>query len=194
MKNIIKNFKIEKLENPNYVKPIKLSYNVNNKNKTWEAVECFDSVSILLFDKQREAFLLVKQFRAPVYLNDKKRTFTYELCAGIIDKDKDLKIIAKEEVDEECGYDICVESIEKIAGFFSNVGVSGSKSTLFFANINDEMKIHEGGGIKDEEIELYFLPLKEVRAFIFDESKTKTSGLILSFYWFFEKYKNYSLI
>jgi len=41
-----------------------------------------------------------------------------------------------------------------------------------------------GGGIHDEEIELHFLPIDEVDAFIFDESKAKTPRLMFSFYWF----------
>ena len=36
----------------------------------------------------------------PVYLNDNSKTFTYELCAGLIDKDKSIKR-SKEEIDEE---------------------------------------------------------------------------------------------
>ena len=99
MKNQIKNFKIQNLENNNYVKPVQLTYTLNGIDKIWEAVESFSSVSVLLYHEEKNAFLLVKQFRAPVYLNDKSKEFTYELCAGLVDKDKALNIIAKEEID-----------------------------------------------------------------------------------------------
>lgn len=39
---------------------------------------------------------------------------TLELCAGIVDKDLSLVEIAREEVLEECGYDVPVERIEEI--------------------------------------------------------------------------------
>jgi UDP-sugar diphosphatase len=70
-------------------------------------------VAVLLYHEEKKAFLLVKQFRAPVYLNDNSKTYTYELCAGLVDKDKSLIEIAKEEIDEECGYNVKIEIFKK---------------------------------------------------------------------------------
>ena len=39
---------------------------------------------------------------------------TLELCSGIVDKDKPVASIAKEEILEECGYDVPLENIRKI--------------------------------------------------------------------------------
>lgn len=187
MKNSkITNFQITKLENPNFVQPVRLHYTQNKSEKSWEAVKSHDSVAILLYHTTKKAFLLVKQFRAPVYMHHKEYKFTYELCAGIIDKDSSLVQIAKEEIDEECGYDVKVENIEKITSFFTNVGVSGSKQHLYFAKIDEDMKIHDGGGIHDEHIELEYLALDDSKDFIYDETKAKTPGLMFAFYWFFE--------
>jgi len=109
---------------------------------------------------------------------------TYELCAGIVDKQTSLMQIAREEINEECGYDVPLECISKITSFYTNVGVSGACQTLFYAEINNSMKVHNGGGINDEQIELMFLPLAKIDEFIYDESKAKTPGLMFSFYWF----------
>ena len=190
MINIIKNFKIGELKETKFIHPVKVTFNQNGKDKTWEAVKSHDSVAVLLYHEEKNAFLLVKQFRAPVYLNDNTKTFTYELCAGLVDKDKSLVEIAKEEIDEECGYDVDVNNIQKVTSFFTNVGISGGCQYLFFAKINESMKIHNGGGINDEQIELYFLPLNECDDFIFDESKAKTPGLMFSFYWFLKNKKD----
>ncbi len=192
MKNTIKNFEISPLENTKFVHPVKLTYNQNGKDKTWEAIRSFDSVAVLLYHEEFDSFLLVKQFRPPVYLNDESKTFTYELCAGILDKELSLEVVVQEEIDEECGYKVPLETIEKITSFHTNVGVSGAKQHLYFAVINESMKDHDGGGIHDEEIELYFLKVNDSKKFIYDESKAKTPGLIFAFYWFFEKF-NYSL-
>ncbi|MGB5919533.1 NUDIX hydrolase [Arcobacter sp.] len=186
MNNIIKNFKTSILEDTKFVHPVKLTYNQNGIDKTWEAVKSFDSVAVLLYNVDKNAFLLVKQFRAPVYLNDKSNLCTYELCAGIIDKDISLKMIVKEEIDEECGYDVPLENIEKITSFYTNVGVSGGKQNLYYAQINDSMKTHNGGGIHDEQIETMYLPIDKYKEFIYDESKAKTPGLMFSFVWFME--------
>ena len=189
MKNKIENLIIEDLSSPKYVHPIKVKYKLNGKDKAWEAVKNFDSVAILLYHEDINSFLLVKQFRAPVFLNDESKTFTYELCAGLVDKNVSLEQIAKEEIDEECGFEVPLENIEKITSFYTNVGVSGACQHLYYAKINDSMKVHEGGGIHDEQIELEYLPINEYKEFIYDELKAKTPGLMFAFMWFMEKYK-----
>jgi UDP-sugar diphosphatase len=193
MINIIKNFKISELSNTKFIHPVKVTFNQNGKDKTWEAVRSHNSVAILLYHEEKNAFLLVKQFRAPVYLNDSSKMYTYELCAGLVDKDKSLLEIAKEEIDEECGYDVDINKIQKVTSFFTNVGISGGCQHLFFAKINESMKIHDGGGINDEQIELHFLPIEKCDELIFDESKAKTPGLMFSFYWFFKNQKEMGL-
>jgi UDP-sugar diphosphatase len=193
MINVIKNFKISELSNTKFIHPVKVTFNQNGKDKTWEAVRSHNSVAILLYHEEKNAFLLVKQFRAPVYLNDNSKMYTYELCAGLVDKDKSLLEIAKEEIDEECGYAVDINKIQKVTSFFTNVGISGGCQHLFFAKINESMKIHDGGGINDEQIELHFLPIEKCDELIFDESKAKTPGLMFSFYWFFKNQKEMGL-
>ncbi|PLY11044.1 MAG: NUDIX hydrolase [Arcobacter sp.] len=187
MNNIIKNFETSELNNTKFVHPVKITYKQNGVKKSWEAVKSFDSVSVLLYNVNKNAFLLVKQFRPPVYLNDNSNLCTYELCAGIIDKDISLEMIVKEEIDEECGYDVPIENIEKITSFYTNVGVSGAKQHLYYAKIDDSMKKHSGGGIHDEEIETVYLKVDDYEEFIYDENKAKTPGLMFSFMWFMEK-------
>lgn len=187
MKIIIKNFKTNNLTKPKFVHPFKLTYEQNGIKKQWESVKSFDSVSILLYHEEFDSFLLVKQFRAPVYLNDKTKLYTYELCAGIVDKNTSLEQIAKEEILEECGYEVTLESIEKISSCYTNVGVSGALQTMFYAKIDESMKKHEGGGINDEEIETAFVKVEDYKNFIYDESKAKTPGLMFSFFWFMDR-------
>lgn len=189
MINVIENLEICELKETNYIKPVKVKFTLNGVKKTWEAVRSHDSVAILLYHERKDAFLLVKQFRVPVYLNDKSKTFTYELCAGLVDKNKSLEEIVIEEIDEECGYKVDIKNIQKITSFYTNVGISGGCQYLYFAKIDDSMKIHQGGGINDEQIELFYLPIKDCEEFIFDESKAKTPGLMFSFYWFLKNKK-----
>ena len=184
MINVIEDLEISELKDTKYIHPLKVTFSQNGRNKTWEAVKSHNSVAVLLYHVEKKAFLLVKQFRVPVFLNDSSKTFTYELCAGLVDKDKSLEEIAQEEIDDECGYFVELNDIIKITSFYTNVGISGACQYLFFAKIDDSMKIHNGGGVNDEEIELMFLPIEQSDEFIFDESKAKTPGLMFGFYWF----------
>ncbi|XP_061468324.1 uridine diphosphate glucose pyrophosphatase NUDT14 isoform X2 [Rhineura floridana] len=171
-----------------------------------------DSVSILIFNTSRRCFVLVKQFRPAVYMCEMERHcpqdlecknqeswrtlpdrlpasegVTYELCAGIVDKPQlSLEEIACKEVLEECGYEVPIVSLKRITSYRSGVGVTGSKQTLFYAEVTDEMKASEGGGQPEEGelIEVVEIPLQNSMNFAFDESCPKTMGVIFSFIWF----------
>ena len=175
--------RIEELEDPKFIKPVRIVYEQNGKIKSWEAVKAYDSVAVLLYHPKKKTFVLVKQFRAALAMQH-GFAYSYELCAGIVDKDTSLEEIAKEEVVEETGYE--AKSLQKITTFFTSVGFAGSRQTLFYAEV--EEKVGEGGGIEDEEIEVVHLPIGEAREFMYDESKAKTPGLLFAFCWWFERY------
>lgn len=48
---------------------------------------------------------------------DIRMGYSLELCAGIIDKDCSIEEVARQEVLEECGYDIPVESLRKLHSY-----------------------------------------------------------------------------
>ena len=145
-------------------------------------------MAILIYHKGKEAFILVKQFRPAVYLNNDDG-MTVELCAGIVDKELSLAQIAQEEIEEECGYSVPLENLERITAFHTSVGFAGSKQTLYFVQVDERMKVSEGGGVDHEQIEVVYLPLKEAQALIYDENIAKTPGLMFAFMWYFENYK-----
>ncbi|MBU0631545.1 NUDIX hydrolase [bacterium] len=176
-----------KLENPSFVKPLLIHYKQNDIHRTWEAVNSHDSVSILLFHKDLDSFVIVKQFRPPVLLNNKTDGMMYELCAGIVDKNLSLKEIAKEEIFEECGYEVALDDITEITSFYTSVGISGAKQTLFYAPIDESMKVNEGGGLEEESIEVVYLKKTDAKKFILDTNFQKTPGLMVAFYWFFDE-------
>ena len=184
---------ITELKSPSFVKPVEINYIQNGTAKKWEAVLSHDSVAILLYHVQKDAFVLVKQLRVTVLNKNKNNGYMYELCAGIVDKECSLEQIAKEEILEECGYDVPVENLEKISAFYTSVGISGTHQTLYYAEIDESMKVNEGGGLEEEEIEVIYIPLSEAKEFMFDESYQKTTGVSLAFYWFFNHKKHICL-
>ena len=186
MKNKIEHFKLQPLEDAKFIRTSFATYEQNGKAKSWEIVEAHDSVAILIYHKEKHAFILVKQFRPAVFLNNQDG-MTIELCAGIVDKNLSLAQIAVEEIEEECGYRVSVKNIEKITSFHTSVGFAGSKQMLYYVKVDESMKVSEGGGVDDEQIEVITLPLSEAKALIYDENISKTPGLMFAFMWYFDK-------
>lgn len=172
-------------ENSLFVKPQRITYSQSGILKIWDMVEVHDSVAILLYHAQRDTLIVVKQFRPPVYLKNNDG-FTYELCAGIVDKDKSLVEIAHEEILEECGYRVPLDRIQKVTSFYTAVGFAGSVQTLYYACVDETMRVGEGGGVDVEVIEVIEIPVCEAKSFSMDETKAKTPGLMFGFGWFLE--------
>jgi len=183
----ISDFKLTPLEESKFLFTALAHYKQDGIAKTWEVVEASDSVAILIYHRQKHSFVLVKQFRPAVYLNDNKG-ITIELCAGIVDKELTLVEIAKEEILEECGYDVNSSSIQKITSFHTSVGFAGSKQTLYYVEVDDSMQAGVGGGVDAEMIEVVYLEISKAKDFIYDESIAKTPGLMFAFMWWFEKF------
>lgn len=112
---------------------------------------------------------------------------TYELCAGLVDKpDLSLEEIARQEVLEECGYDVPASKLKRITSYRSGVGVTGAKQTMFYAEVSDDNCVSAGGGEprEGELIEVVKVPLHEAMTFAYNERIPKTMGVIFSFIWF----------
>lgn len=189
MKYQIQHFKLQPLTNAKFIATSFATYEQDGIKKSWEIVEAHDSVAILLYHKEKESFILVKQFRPAVYLNN-DNGMTVELCAGIVDKKLSLAEIAKEEIEEECGYAVPLQNIERITSFHTSVGFAGSKQTLYFTEVDESMKVSEGGGVDHEQIEVVYLPVDKAVKLIYDENIAKTPGLMFAFMWWLEKKKS----
>ena len=157
-------------------------YKYKGKDKRWEVCNSMDSVSILIYDRDLDSIILVKQFRLPVYLKNNDG-FSYELCAGLCDKDKCNIEIAKEEILEECGYDVEVSRLKKITSTWASVGTNAARQEIFYVEVTQKDKVSEGGGLEDEDIEVVAIPKNKVKEFIFDESIVLTPGAKFALMW-----------
>ncbi|XP_053613347.1 uridine diphosphate glucose pyrophosphatase NUDT14-like [Plodia interpunctella] len=166
-----------------YVKPLRFNFTQNGRKKTWDLLHVHDSVAIIVFNVSRKVMVFVKQFRPAVYYNcisanDRQKTeidtekypaslgISLEICAGIIDKKLPVEEIAREEVLEECGYNVDVNSLQRVVSYRSGVGVQGSLQTLFYCEVTDEMKVEAGGGIDEELIEVVEMNINEVEQYV----------------------------
>ncbi|WP_033619065.1 NUDIX hydrolase [Helicobacter pylori] len=191
---------LEPCSSSHYIELKRMHYNEENTEKTWDMIKSLDSVAVLLYEKESDCFVIVKQFRPAIYARhfyfkcDQDQNidgYTYELCAGLVDKaNKSLEEIACEEALEECGYEISPKNLETIGQFYSATGLSGSLQTLYYAEISANLKISKGGGIDTEKIEVLFLKRSKALDFIADFQYAKTTGLSLAILWHLKKFKN----
>ena len=182
----IENISLEPCKDSAFVKLERMHYTQGGEKRTWDLAQVHDSVAILIYHKGKDAFVLVKQFRPPVYLKNRDG-FTYELCAGIVDKEMSLVEIAQEEIEEETGYAVSVERIKKITSFYTAVGFAGAKQELYYVVVAEGDKVSEGGGIDVEMIEVVYLPIDKAKAFVYDEKIVKTPGIMFAITWWLEQ-------
>ena len=111
---------------------------------------------------------------------------TYELCAGIVDKQVPLAQIAKEEVLEETGYDVPVANLEFVNSYSSSLGHAGSCQTVYYCEVTEDMHIHQGGGNghEGEMIDVVHMPMNEAMELVFDTEKTRSAGVCFGLLWF----------
>lgn len=174
-----------------------------------DLVKAHDSVAIITFNKTRNTLVVVKQFRPAVYYGQvgeylrsagsssvdpselarkfpPKNAITTELCAGICDKDLPLNEIAREELIEECGYNVTADRLEEVIRFRAGVGTSGSLQVLFYCEVTDADKVEgAGGGVDEELIDVHELTLDEARDMLKQGTEhTSPPAFLFGILWF----------
>lgn len=125
MKDNIKNIEEKVLSNAHFTLK-ELSFEYLNLDKEWEEQkrEVFDrgdGVVVLLFNKEKQEIILTEQFRMPVYMNKKEDAMLWEACAGMLD-DNDPETAILKEIEEETGYRLQPENLEKVYEAYSSPG------------------------------------------------------------------------
>lgn len=110
-----------------------------------------NGATVLLYHKQRRTVILVNQFRLPTFVNGNTTGMLIEAGAGLLDNDNAEDCIRR-EVQEETGYKI--KSIKKITEAYMSPGSVTELLHFFIAEYSESMKVSEGGGIEQEDIEV----------------------------------------
>ena len=137
----------------------KVNFDYQTKNGNWhnqsrESYDRGDGAAILLYNSIKKTVILTKQFRMPSYLNGNTDGMMLEVCAGLLDADDPLTCI-KKEAEEETGYKI--NKPVKLFEIYSTPGAVTEKIHYFIAEVNDEMKVSDGGGLEEETEEIEVL-------------------------------------
>ncbi|MEO8712697.1 MAG: GDP-mannose pyrophosphatase NudK [Parafilimonas sp.] len=139
----------------------KVTYEIFNsgawRKQTREAYDRGNGATILLYNKEAQTVILTKQFRLPSFINGNQSGMLIEACAGLLDEDNAEDCI-KRETEEETGYKI--KDIRKIFEAYMSPGSVTEILYFFVAEYAESMKVHEGGGIEDEQEHIEVLEIK----------------------------------
>ena len=165
-------------EQPKFVESITVKYQREGEAvRSWEMVKRHASVHAMVYNKTTDEFLLVKQYRIPVLLNDYDEELAepgvvYEACAGLIDSDSEIDVIVQNEILEELGYAIELDQIIPVKFLKSSVGLSGADALCFYVEVTEDQRVSAGGGLPGEDIEVVRIPYDELFEFIYDAETT----------------------
>lgn len=198
----------------NYVKPMRMHFTLNGRTRNWDCLKAHDSVASVIYNKSRNKLIYVKQFRPAVYLSSLSATtsdltefdvaklqtpsnekvgYTMELCAGLADKSgKTPQEVMQEEIMEETGYNVPLDSVKFLSSFRGSTGLSGTLMNLYFTEVTDEQKSTQGGGVDDEAIEVMEVDIEDARKNIYcrdeDAAYSRPPAMLFGTCWFLYEY------
>lgn len=158
----------------------KVTFEYTRKDGTLETQvrEVYDrgnGSAILLYNRQKKTVIVTQQFRLPTYLNGNESGMMIEVCAGLLDEDNPEECIRR-ETEEETGYK--VRDVTKVMQVYTSPGSVTEILHLFTAEYSSDMKVSEGGGIEQENIEVIEIPFDDAYAMI-SEGKINDAKTIL---------------
>jgi len=160
----------------------KITYEYLKKDGTVETQsrEAYDrgnGATILLYNKQQKTVILTRQFRMPTFVNGNETGMLIEACAGLLDKDNPEDCIRR-ETEEETGYRIT--DVRKIFEAYMSPGSVTEILYFFVAEYSRSMKVHDGGGVEQEQenIEVLEIPLQQAMSMV-DSGEIKDAKTIM---------------
>jgi ADP-ribose pyrophosphatase len=140
------------------------------------------AVGVLLYDPDREAVVLVEQFRIPPLLSGYS-PWVVEVVAGLVDRDDEThEEVGMRETEEEAGVEVIGELVP-IQRYVPMPGNSDETISLFCGRV-DSTKAGGVYGIADEheDIRVVVKPLAELEAMV-DAGQIDTGHTLICLYW-----------
>jgi nudix-type nucleoside diphosphatase (YffH/AdpP family) len=134
---------------------------LENGARITRSVEDHGAVAVVLaYDPERRTALLVRQFRAPVFIAADKPDLL-EAVAGLIDEG-DADDTTRREAMEEAG--LRLGALEPVGILWSTPGSSTERLDLFLAPYRESDRVGDGGGLdhEHEDITVVEMPLAEL--------------------------------
>ncbi|WP_213523023.1 NUDIX domain-containing protein [Nonlabens sp.] len=145
------------------------------------ALDRGNAIAVLLYEKDTDSFLFIRQYRYPSARHG--QPWTLEIPAGSIDTNESAKDAAIREVREEIGYQI--DQLQFIVEYFPSPGILSEQISIFYGEVTSNQKIAKGGGSisEKEDIELVKISRQEIRQQL-EEGCFNNSISIISLQWY----------
>ncbi|KNC88887.1 GDP-mannose pyrophosphatase NudK [Trabulsiella odontotermitis] len=157
--NVIK----DKILSENYFILRNITYDLtqNNGETVRHKREVYDrgnGATILLYNREKQTVVLVRQFRVATWVNGNEDGMLIETCAGLLDDDEPEVCIRKEAI-EETGFE--VGEVHKLFELYMSPGGVTELIHFFIAEYHEGQRANAGGGVEDEAIEVLEIPFDQ---------------------------------
>jgi ADP-ribose pyrophosphatase len=139
-----------------------------------------DSVAVLLYDAERDAVILVEQFRYPAYLREEPEGRLLEVVAGTMKPGEaaSAEVVAHSELVEEAG--VALQELEPITTFYVSPGACTERIHLYLGRVSRDKRVGPGGGVgADEDIRVHEVPLDRALGWV-REGKIRDAKTIIA--------------
>jgi GDP-mannose pyrophosphatase NudK len=117
-----------------------------------------NGATILLYNREKQTVVLVRQFRVATWVNGNEDGMLIETCAGLLDDDEPEVCIRKEAV-EETGF--AVGEVQKLFELYMSPGGVTELIHFYIAEYHEDQRANAGGGVEDEAIEVLEIPFAQ---------------------------------
>jgi nudix-type nucleoside diphosphatase (YffH/AdpP family) len=150
----------------------KVVFDYQNRDGSWssQARESYDrgnGATVLLYNREKQTVILIRQFRMPSYLNGNSDGLLIETCAGLLDGDDPETCVLK-EAEEESG--IRPRKAEKVFESYMSPGAVTEIIHFYVAEYTDADRVGPGGGLdsEQEDIEVLEVPFEKALEMVSD--------------------------
>jgi ADP-ribose pyrophosphatase len=152
-----------------------------SRGRSYDVLRRGGAVAVVLYDPDRDAVVLVEQFRLPALLAGRS-PWQLEAAAGLIDTDETPEAVAIRETGEETGLALIGEPI-LIQRYLSSSGNSDESVVLFCARVDSAA----AGGVhglpeEHEDIRVLVRTVAEIEALL-DAGTIESGHTLIGLYW-----------
>jgi len=139
------------------------------------------AVGVMLYDPERDALVMIEQFRVAAATVPGGPAWMTEIVAGMVDPGESLEEVARREAMEEAG--CAIQEIELIGDYFVSPGAFTEQVFVYCGRV-DSRGLAATGGLEEEheDIRIMVMPVDEVIA-LMDANRLRNSLAIIAVGW-----------